>query len=1070
MFIKAIFSMLRCNNNGDPLSKDKKLYVVGYAHLDSQWNWDYVTTIDEYIKKTLDDNFDRFEKFPDYVFNFTGSRRYEVIKEYYPERYEKMKEYIRQGRWCVSGSSVDECDVNIPSAESIIRQILYGNDYFRKEFNKESIDFILPDCFGFPASMPSIWIHCGLKGFSTQKLTWGSAVGIPFTTGVWEGTDGESIIAALDPGDYNGKVKNRLDIDRRWAKRVNDNGEKYGVFADYHYYGVGDIGGAPRKSDVKMVCKSMNNSNSLVTIVAGSSDQMYKDITPAQKKRLPIYKGDLLLTEHSAGTLTSQSYMKRWNRKNELLADSAERAAVTAMWLGSANYPMNKINKAWGLVLGSQMHDILPGTSIPKAYEYSWNDEIIALNAFASVLLNSDGAVIRAMDTTAIGESLVVYNPLAIEREDIVEAKVLFKKGAPKDVQVFDPSGSEVPSQIIAKGEKFIKIIFLTKVPSVGFAVYDVRPSENQCSIETELKIKEKNLENNYYLVKINDAGDVASIFDKKVKKELLAKPVQLVFQYEKPKDWPAWNMDWNDRKKPPFAHVDGPAKITITEKGPVRVTLRVERKAQNSIFVQDIRLSAGDSGKKVEFKDDIDWQSKECCLKASFPFSVSNSVATYNTGQGTIERGNNEPKKYEVPSQQWFDITDKSGNYGVSILEDCKFGSDKPDDNTLRLTLLYTPAVRKSYRYQYSQDWGRHEILYAVYGHKGDWREGLSEWQALRMNQPLVAFQSPAHKGELGREFSFLKISTPQVDVRALKKAENSDKIILRLQEIWGQDVTNVTISFPGKIVSGYEVDGQERKIKSRNNRAKLINGKLVVDLTKFSPLSFALSLDKSPVQLDKPIYKSVALKYNEDVISTDAKRDDGDMINGRTFPAEMLPAEIISEGIVFKMGSSADGKKNAVACMGQKISLPKGKYNRVYLLAAADEDTSGVFKIDKNEIKLNVQDWTGYIGQYDNRVWDDSKKYSKVIGMEAGYIKRDNVAWFCSHRHSPSGNDTYQYSYIFKYALELPEKATNLTLPNNSKVKIFAVTVSNNKNNVICPARPLYDDFTDRKKIELC
>jgi len=186
-----------------PASRDvgdevnKALYCVGYAHLDTQWRWDYVKTIDDYIRATLDDNFALFEWHPEYVFSFTGSARYQMMKEYYPKRYQRLKQYIADKRWFVSGSSVDEGDVNVPSPESIIRQVLYGNLFFKREFGAGSVDFMLPDCFGFPASMPSIWAHCGLLGFSTQKLTWGSAVGIPFPIGVWEGPDGTGRIAGL---------------------------------------------------------------------------------------------------------------------------------------------------------------------------------------------------------------------------------------------------------------------------------------------------------------------------------------------------------------------------------------------------------------------------------------------------------------------------------------------------------------------------------------------------------------------------------------------------------------------------------------------------------------------------------------------------------------------------------------------------------------------------------------------------------------------------------------------------------------------------------------------------------
>ena len=179
------------------ISKDRLLYTVGYAHLDTEWNWDYPTTINEYILNTMVENFRLFEKYPDYTFNFTGSRRYAMMKEYYPELYKRVGEYVKKGRWCVSGSSVDEGEVNISSSESLIRQILYGNDFFRKEFNKESVDYMLPDCFGFLCNLPTIFNHTGLLGFSTQKLTWGSANGLPFNVGVWNGPDGKGMATIL---------------------------------------------------------------------------------------------------------------------------------------------------------------------------------------------------------------------------------------------------------------------------------------------------------------------------------------------------------------------------------------------------------------------------------------------------------------------------------------------------------------------------------------------------------------------------------------------------------------------------------------------------------------------------------------------------------------------------------------------------------------------------------------------------------------------------------------------------------------------------------------------------------
>ena len=470
------------------LSREKILFTVGYAHLDTQWRWDYQKTIKEYIWKTMVDNFSLFEKYPHYVFNFSGANRYRMMNEYYPEEYKKVKDYVAQGRWFPAGSSMEENDVMAPSAESIIRQVLYGTHYFRREFGFSSREYILPDCFGFPASLPSILAHCGLKGFSTQKLSWGSAIGIPFNLGVWDGPDGQSLIAALNPGDYVSKISGDLTQNEIWMKRVKDNGQKYGVYADYMYYGTGDVGGAPDENSVINLEKSLASSReSEIKIAASKAEDLFVAITPEQKQKLPVYRGEFLLTNHSAGSITSQAAIKRWNRKNEFLGFSAETAAVIGAWSGGIGYDQTRLNEAWRLVLGAQFHDILPGTSIPRAYEFSWNDEILAANQFEQVLKNSAGAVIGGLDTRVTGRPLAVYNPLAFDREDLVEAEVEFPE-AITSCRVFGPDGLETPSQIKDIEGNRVKIIFLAKVPSLGFSVYDVRPSVQPCQQNTGLK------------------------------------------------------------------------------------------------------------------------------------------------------------------------------------------------------------------------------------------------------------------------------------------------------------------------------------------------------------------------------------------------------------------------------------------------------------------------------------------------------------------------------------------------------------------------------------------------------
>lgn len=1054
------------------LESGRTLYVVGYAHLDSQWRWTYQTTIDRFIKNTLEENFELLEKYPQYVFNFSGSSRYEMMKEYYPEHYERLKHYIAEKRWFPAGSSVDECDVLIPSPESVLRQILYGNAFFRAEFGTESNDFLLPDCFGFPAYMPSVWAHAGLLGFSTQKLTWGSAMGIPFNVGLWEGPDGRSITAALNATDYVGSIPPRLDINRDWIRRIDENGRRSGIFADYRYYGVGDMGGAPREEDVRNAIESLGNEDSEINVLLTSADRLYQDLSKEQKARLPKYIGELMLTEHSSGTMTSQAFMKRMNRKNELLADAAERAAVISRWLGATSYPKAMLNRSWQRVLVSQMHDILPGTAIPKAYEFAWNDEIIAANGFASVLTHSMTGLVRGLDTRVQGEPVVVYNPLAIAREDVAEATVVFSGGIPSAIRVYDPKGSEVPSQIVEKTDTGLKIIFLANVPAVGVGVYDVRPSSRPYRGRTELHIDPTQLENAFYRVSVNSDGDIAAIYDKQAKRDILARPVRLEFLRNTPREWPAWNMDWADRAMPPIGCVDGPARIAVVENGPVRATLEVQREANNSVFVQRISLTAGEGGKRIEVHNNVDWQSSACVLKASFPLTVHNGTAAYNQGLGVMQRPTNTPRQFEMLAREWFSLTDESGEYGVTILEDCKFGSDKPSDNEVRLTLLNTPGARhRNYRDQLTQDWGRHEFVYGLYGHAGNWVQAQSEWQGRRLNQPLRTFQADSgNRGALGKMFSMLHINTPQVDVRAMKMAETGDAVIVRLQELFGQDAENVVLRLGTGIVSAYEVDGQERRIGPAN----VVDGSLVVDMTRYAIRSFAVVPAEASVRLDRPQSVPVALDYNVRLFSRDgqtAKEGFGEL--KKTMPAEMIPARLVCDDVEFVMAPAAEANGDAVACRGQRIALPQGNWTRVYLLASADEDTAATMRIGDTAVPWSVQAWTGYIGQFDNRVWDrpfneiDYNCLGWLTAINKGYIKRDSVAWFATHRHTATGeNEAYQFSYIFKYDFPIPAGADFVVLPDEPKIKVFAMAAAD-------PAKPvrgaadLYDNFDNRPEI---
>ena len=551
------------------------------------------------------------------------------------------------------------------------------------------------------------------------------------------------------------------------------------------------------------------------------------------------------------------------------------------------------------------------------------------------------------------------------------------------------------------------------------------------------------------------------------------------------PEQWPAWNIDWSDQQKPPRSYVTGKTQIRVVENGPVRVALEVVRETEGSKFKQTVRLSAGDAGNRVEFSDVIDWHTVNANLKATFPLTAANTNATYNWDIGTIERGNNDERKFEVPSHQWFDLTDRSGKFGVTILSDCKYGSDKPDDKTLRLTLLRTPGIapRAGYADQSSQDWGRHEIVYGLASHAGDWRRAQTDWHAQRLNQPLIAFESSKHPGRLGKDFSILRVSDSRVRVLALKRAEEDpDEVIVRIVELNGESAQDVRIGFPSVVIAAREVNAQELPV----GKAAVHKGELVTTLGRFQPRTFAVKLAKPAVSLFQPQTQPITLPYDLAVANRDGERLRGG-IDGEGFalPAEMLPQIIPYAGAAFFLGPNH--RANALVARGQTLPVPRGM-NRLYVLAASvNGDQNVAFRVGNESTNVTIQDWSGFIGQWDNRQWKPSVRelkprtpppdippdiaallqrsrtrsdpYGEVAGITPGFIKRAPVAWFASHRHTPDGkNEAYAYSYLFAYTLDVPANARTLTLPNNDNVRIMAITGSNERLSVK-PVQPLYD-----------
>ena len=353
---------------------EKTFFLISDTHLDTQWNWDVKTTISQYVKNTLFDNMALMDKYPAFRLNYEGAIKYMWMKEYYPQEFERLKQYVQSGQWHVSGMSVDASDVMMSSAESILHSMLYANRFYEKEFGvRGGYDVMLPDCFGFSYALPSLMRHAGQRGFHTAKLGWGSAAynSLPHF-GVWQGVDGSKVYAIYKPGaydvheDWNKDLTNDADI----LSKINTNISENGVPVAVKYVGPrGDRGGALRddpdddgENTPYWLCYNAEKQDGAVKVRLASPDEFFQYMADHDNGQYKVWNSELPMKTHGVGSYTSWGALKLWNRKNELLADAAEKASSVAMWLGVRKYPSQQLQDAWIRTLWQQHHDGITGT------------------------------------------------------------------------------------------------------------------------------------------------------------------------------------------------------------------------------------------------------------------------------------------------------------------------------------------------------------------------------------------------------------------------------------------------------------------------------------------------------------------------------------------------------------------------------------------------------------------------------------------------------------------------------------------------------------------------------------
>ncbi|MFT3685703.1 MAG: chitobiase/beta-hexosaminidase C-terminal domain-containing protein [Phycisphaerales bacterium] len=317
-----------------------------------------------------------------------------------------------------------------------------------------------------------------------------------------------------------------------------------------------------------------------------------------------------------------------------------------------------------------------------------------------------------------------------------------------------------------------------------------------------------------------------------------------------------------------------------------------------------------------------------------------------------------------------------------------------------------------------------------------------------------------------MGKSYSLMQVNKPGVSISAAKKAEEGDEVIVRLREHMGMPTKDVRVALGLPIVSAREVDGQERQIGT----ATVNNGELVTDMHGYGVRAFAVKLGSPTAKVAAAESKPITLTFDTDVVSTNASFTDGSMDADRSFPAEMLPASLTSEGVKFNLGATTDGQKNAVACNGQTVNIPEG-CDRLYILAAANVDTNSSLTVDGQTVPWSVQAWNGYVGQWDRRIWageitESSEGNGEIVGLEPGFVKDDAVAWFSSHYHTKAGNTFYEYCYLYKYGIDVPAGAKSVTLPTAPGIKVFAMTGTKGGGARVKPAAPLFDTLADHRQ----
>ncbi len=762
-----------------------KAVAVGHTHIDVAWLW----RLDQTREKTgrsFSTVLRLMEDYPEYKFMSSQPQLYQFLEEDYPELFAKVEEKIQQGSWEAEGAMWLEADCNLASGEALVRQVLFGTSYFKEKFGVTNKILWLPDVFGYSAALPQILKLCGIDYFMTTKINWNQYNPIPADSFNWVGLDGSSVLTHFitttsedyNPtphfSTYNGVLAPR-PVMGGWQRYQEKQIHNEILVA----YGYGDGGGGPTEEMLETGRRMARGIPGCPQVAMEHSLPFFERLEKAVQKSpwLKKWVGELYF-EYHRGTYTSMGNIKRFNRKAELLYHDVESLASLAGQRTAAAYPAAGLKENWQLILLNQFHDILPGSSIKPVYDDALLQYEQVFAAGRAMLGQSIKAICQNIETEQA--ALVVFNTAGFERSDLAVLPWPEEKPLP---QLTRP-GQDLALPVQRSGGQ---LLFLAQpVPAKGYCSINIQENSQPDLIEmaglASLEARPDLLENRFFRIELDEQGHFCRIYDKSSQREVLpagSKANVLRAFEDKPMQHQNWDIDIYYSQKS-FA-IDELESITVVETGPVRAGLLLRRRFLSSTVNQLIYIY--DQLPRIDFVTQIDWQEDELLVKAEFPVEIHAQTATYDIQFGNVTRPTHwntswDWARFEVCAHKWADLSEDG--YGVSLLNDCKYGHDIRD-GVMRLTLLKSGTAPNP-----EADRGEHQLVYSLYPHAGDWRQAGTMQQAYSLNLPLYTHLiSQAQPGRLAADWSLVNVDAfDHVMIETVKQAEDGTGLIIRIFE----------------------------------------------------------------------------------------------------------------------------------------------------------------------------------------------------------------------------------------------------------------------------------------------